>query len=49
MPHRSKMCAIQPANADTISGYANVVLNHDNGMVALCANGAGKWFVQVSV
>ena len=40
---------IQPAGTDTISGYAMVVLNHDNGMVALSATGNGKWFVQVSV
>ena len=36
------LITIQTAGTDTISGYAMVVLNHDNGMLALSANGNGN-------
>lgn len=42
---------INPAtgSGNTISGYSNIVLNHDNAMVSLYSNGGGKWFAIVSV
>ena len=42
---------INPATGTghTISGYASLVVNHDNAMVSLYSNGSGKWFALVSV